>query len=99
MLILASALGTVVVAEKMTMRSGDIIRETETTVSTADVSQLATALELYYGIHLHYPLVNGGEGLVDELVKEQYIINRPPDASIFSYEALNNGQLYSLSVK
>ena len=95
-IILSLIVGTTILVGAVAVNIDDIIADTKIVVNSANLRQLATALELYYSDNEHYPLVIGGDALIKELAS--YLRNKPLDNSVFNYEALNNGQDYDLSL-
>lgn len=97
--LISVVIGTSIVVGGITAKANDILASAKSSVNSANVYQLSTALELYYLDHNSYPAVKGGDALVSILQSEKYIKNRPLDPSVFNYQAEKNGQDYSLGLK
>ncbi len=78
--------------------AADLTHGTNSVVASANLHQLATALDVYYAVHQTYPQTSGGEALVNTLFDENYIRNKPINPSQFAYEPLHGGQDYSLKL-
>lgn len=98
-MIISTLIGSVVVVNGVALNSEDVINTAKDTVNQANIHQIATVLELYYLNHDQYPVVEGGEELINLFEEEKLIRNRPLDANVFHYTTLANGQDYDLSVK
>ena len=94
--ILSLLVGTVFVVNGLTANTDKILSDAKNAVNQANVHQFATVLEIYYLDHNEYPDVRGGEALVELLSRDNYIMNRPLDPSVFDYEPKNNAQDYTL---
>lgn len=98
-MLITLVIGSSVAIGGVMANAGDIINNAKTTVNSANVYQLSTALEMYYLDHNAYPPVQGGTALVDLLSAEDYIKNKPLDPSVFLYQPVSNGQNYQLALK
>ena len=82
-----------------TLEVDDILANALNSANSANIHQFATALELYYSDHNHYPLAQSGEKTISLLYNENYIKSLPLDKSVFDYQSLKNGQDYELRLK
>lgn len=92
-------IGSVIVVGGVTANTDDILAEATSAVNRLNVHQIATALELYYSDHTSYPMVEGGEAMIETLYDERYIMNKPLDPSVFEYQPASDGQDYTFSLK
>lgn len=81
----------------LSLNIGDILNETRLTVNTANLHQLAVALELYYLDHNYYPLTNESNELFIQL--KPYLKNPPTGTEAYVYQVLNRGQEYQLNLR
>ncbi len=96
--ILTLIMGSIIVVGSIMANSDDIVKEAKGVANSANVHQIATALEIYYLDHERYPAAVNGTDLVDILERDNYITNRPLDPEVFSYIAKDGGQNYSLTL-
>ena len=96
--LLSVLMGSVIFVGGTAMHVDNILADAHAAVNGVNLHQMATVLELYYLDHDAYPRVAGGEALVDIFEEEGYILNRPLDPSVFSYQSLQNGQNYRLAL-
>lgn len=96
--LIVSLIGTTITIAGQSFSAADILQQTKTVVNEANVRQLATAVELYYADHQTYPRVAGGEALVEELFRKEYIERKPIEPSVFRYQIRENGQAYTLAL-
>lgn len=95
---LAMVLTTVTIAVNgIFMNADDILKDAKKAVNAANINQLSTALELYYLDHNNYPAAKDGTELIEILLTEQYIKNKPLDPSLFNYATLARGSDYTLT--
>lgn len=83
--------------------TGTIINSAKNVQKTANLRQIATALELYYLDNLSYPAISekGNKGFseaAENLVKGGYINFVPQDGEDYEYFSQKNGQGYVLRV-
>ncbi len=93
--IFVSLVGLTLTIGGLSFNADDILNDTKTAANSANVHQLATALELYYSDHEQYPMaLSTGELLVQ---LEPYLRNKPSEIKGLVYQATENGQNYKLS--
>lgn len=83
----------------VTTSAPEILASAKSATNSANVHQLSTALELYRLSHDSYPAAKTGEQLINTLISEGYIQNKPADPSVFQYKQTNNGTNYTLTLK
>ena len=98
-ILMALTIGAFVTVNGMTTKTDTILHSAKAVANTANVHQLSTAVEMYYLDHNQYPKATDGSALVDILVSENYIRNRPLDARAFTYQTTKNGEDFILAVK
>lgn len=96
---LSLIIGSVIMVGGVAANADDIIAEATSAVNRLNVHQIATALELYYSDHMSYPMVEGGDAVIEKLHAEGYIMNKPLDPNAFHYEPAADGQNYTFSLK
>jgi len=83
----------------ITAKAEDILNKTQGVVDQANVSQLSTAVELYYLDHNSYPPAADGIQLINILENGRYIRNRPSNPSAFQYQMAAGSNDYILTLK
>lgn len=94
--LIAIAAGGALLVNGIFLNADDVINEAQRVTNETNVHQLATILELYYLDHDTYPDVSGGEALIESLYRNGYLLSKPRDAKIFTYEP--RGDTYYLAI-
>lgn len=95
--ILASLTGLTLMIGVLSINSDDILNDTKTAANSANIHQLATALEMYYSEHEQYPAASTGNELLVQL--EPYLRSRPSEIEGLVYQAAENAQNYKLNIR
>jgi len=93
--ILGSVTGLVLIAGVLSFNTDNILNDTKTAANSANIHQLAIALEMYYSDHDYYPMTAADDRLLTEL--EPYLRNKPAGLENLIYQPTADGQNYNLS--
>ena len=76
----------------------EIFSDTSVAANAMNVHQLRIALESYYLDHGAYPVAANSGELIDILLDDEHIENKPLDVDVIDYELISDGQDYELEV-
>ena len=98
-LLISALIVTSVTIGGMSLPASVILNTAKAAAKDANVSQLQTALALYYFDNQRYPQATSGEALIQELTQKGYVSGHVSDPSVFTYSVASDSQTYTLAVE